>query len=247
MKKIIVSFEGNIGVGKTTFCTKVEQRMKTDLNFIKLIFGADFIEEPIKVWSTIKNEKGDGLLKVFYDDMSRYSYLFQSVAYITRMGKIIDCIVESKNRCIFTDRSLQCDKNIFAKMLYDDKKINLIEWNAYNLWNDFYDKRYYGGKYNIIYLRCEPEIAFERKKKRNREEDEGLPLSYLKSLHNYHENWLVNNIDNEKYNVLILDCNKDFVDDIKYFEELYAQFKKYVLSLELYDFNEYIFRKPSYA
>nr|QBK88703.1 MAG: deoxynucleoside kinase [Mimivirus LCMiAC01] len=241
--KILASFEGNIAVGKTTFIQKIEQRIKIDPDFTNQKFGVDFIEEPVKIWSSIKNEKGDGLLKVFYDDMIRYSYLFQNTAYITRMNKIVKCLLRSKNKYIFTDRSLQCDKNVFAKMIHDDKKLNLIEWNAYNLWNNFYDDVFYGGKYNIIYLRCKPEIAFERKKKRNRPEEANLPLSYFKALHNYHEDWLINNVDKDKYNVLVLDCNKDFEDNMKNFDVIYMQFKSYLSSIKPYDFKKYLFRQ----
>ena len=43
----------------------------------------------------------------------------------------------------------------------------------------------------IIYLRTTPEKALERMKERNRGEEAGVPLDYLKELHNLHEDWLV--------------------------------------------------------
>ena len=106
-----------------------------------------------------------------------------------------------------------------------------------------FDKVFYGGQYNIVYLKCDPEIAFERKKKRNRKEEENLPLSYFKALHNCHENWLIKNVDKDKYNVLVLDCNKDFENNEENFEELYTQFKLYILPLQPYDFEKYLFKK----
>jgi len=239
INKILSSFEGNIAVGKTTFEALIEKRIQTDPDFP----DSDFVEEPVKIWSTIKNDKGEGLLDVFYKDKERYSYLFQSAAYITRMKDVVDHILRSKNKYLFTDRSLQCDKNVFAKMLYDGKLLNKIEWSAYNKWNDFFDDVFYGGKYNVVYLQCDPKVAYDRMKKRNRKAEEDVPLAYLTSLHNYHENWLINDVDKKKYNVLVLDCNKDFENDPRHFNKLYGQFKTYILSLKSYDFSEYFFRE----
>ena len=43
----------------------------------------------------------------------------------------------------------------------------------------------------IIYLRTNPEVVFERIKNRNRSEENTIPLQYLKELHDLHEEWLV--------------------------------------------------------
>ena len=43
----------------------------------------------------------------------------------------------------------------------------------------------------IIYLRTDPEIVYERIKNRNRLEENTIPLQYLIELHNLHEEWLV--------------------------------------------------------
>ena len=236
MKKILVSFEGNIAVGKTTFLHKFEQKLKDP--------DADFLEEPVKKWSSIKNEKNEGLLEVFYKDMERWSYTFQNAAYITRMQDILKKILRSNKTYIFTDRSLQCDKNVFAKMLYDNKKINVLEWNTYNAWNNLFDDMFYGGKYNIIYLRCDPKIAYDRMKTRGRDAEKEIPLEYFKSLHEYHGNWLINNKDKDKYNVLILNCDEDFEHKEKEekFNDMFCKTIKFILDIEPYDFNKYIHR-----
>ena len=42
----------------------------------------------------------------------------------------------------------------------------------------------------IIYLRCQPEIAFDRMNKRKSIESHVVPLTYLRALHLEYENWL---------------------------------------------------------
>lgn len=42
----------------------------------------------------------------------------------------------------------------------------------------------------IIYLRCSPELCLKRIKQRNREGEEGIPLDYLRKVHERHEEWL---------------------------------------------------------
>lgn len=61
----------------------------------------------------------------------------------------------------------------------------------------------------IIYLRCEPEVCYERTKKRSRNEEETIPLDYLKKIHDKHENWIK---QERPANVLILDTTEEFED-----------------------------------
>lgn len=237
ISKTLASFQGNIAAGKTTFVNMVDERMRVDPDFEKLNYEADFIEEPVKEWEEL------GLLKTFYADMPRWAYTFQNAAYITRMEKIVKKILRSNKRYIFTDRSLQCDRNVFAKMLYDDGVMNLLEWNTYNHWNDFFDQVFYDGVHHVVYLRCDPEVAFGRMKHRNREAEKKIPLTYLKSLHQYHDSWLINDVDKDKYNVLVIDCDKDFEHHPEIFDDMYVKFKKFILSIESYDFVNHFLQK----
>ena len=61
------------------------------------------------------------------------------MAYISRLNKLkeaIDSLKLKENAVIVTERSLMTDKFVFAKMLYDEKKIEKIEYNIYNKWFD---------------------------------------------------------------------------------------------------------------
>ena len=43
----------------------------------------------------------------------------------------------------------------------------------------------------IVYLRTDPEVAYERIKARSRHEETRIPFQYLQDLHQLHEDWLV--------------------------------------------------------
>ena len=61
------------------------------------------------------------------------------MAYITRLSLFKAAIAENFD-IIFTERSMLTDKNIFTKMLFDSEKMNLIEYQIYNIWfNEFAD------------------------------------------------------------------------------------------------------------
>merc|ERR1719150_2873527 len=65
----------------------------------------------------------------------------------------------------------------------------------------------------IIYLRTEPEVVFERIKNRNRSEENTIPLQYLKELHDLHEEWLVHQTKiKPQAPVTIIDVNGNLED-----------------------------------
>ena len=76
---------------------------------------------------------------------------------------------------------------VFAKMLYDDKNIEEVEYQIYNKWFDEFIEDIPPIK--IIYVKTSPEVANQRVQKRGRV-GEIIPLDYLKNCHKYHEDWL---------------------------------------------------------
>ena len=200
--KYIISLEGNIGAGKSSFLKILKQNLSDK---------SEFIDEPVEEWLQIKNNNNQNLLEVFYQDKKRWAYTFQNIAYITRMKRIIDTMQNTTKSIIFMDRSLEGDLNTFTKMLKEEGDIDDLEWAAYKKWNTMFTDLI--GK-NIqtkhIYLRCTPEIAYSRINKRARDEEHNIPFEYIKQLHLYHDNWLLNNTSS-----YIIDVNKDFVYDEK--------------------------------
>ena len=204
MNKKVIAIEGNIGVGKSTFTNILKENFNNSL----------IVSEPVDMWINMKDNNNDNILGLFYKDIKRWAYSFQNLAYVTRMIKISEAI-NSDKELIFLDRSLGTDKNVFEKMLYDDKVLSELEHKMYKLWCDFYQKNIHSGEEYIIYLKCSPLTSFERIKKRGREEEKNITLEYLEKLHKYHEMWL-----NFKRNVLIIDCDKDFENDKEYTNEI---------------------------
>lgn len=216
--KVIISFEGNIASGKTSMMELFKERFGES--------SAEFVVEPVDEWKQICDDDGNNILQVFYTDKLRWSYTFQNIAYITRLTLLMDKIKNSKKQYIFLDRSLKSDKNIFSKMLHDDKFINTLEWSAYNKWNNFYETYIKGDNnmiHKMIYVRCEPDISYQRLQIRNREEEKDITYEYLASVHKYHEDWLPH-----ENNVLIIDVNKNFVKNQAEFDKIYDSILNYI-------------------
>ena len=66
----------------------------------------------------------------------------------------------------------------------------------------------------FIYLRVEPEVAYERTKKRNRAAEKSMTLGYLKQIHQHHDDFLLDKesilSDLLTIPVLVIDGNTDF-------------------------------------
>lgn len=200
--KIIVSVEGNIGVGKSTFINILKNKWDCD-------GGCEIVHEPVDLWKNLVNTDGKNILQTFYEDIPRWAYSFQNVACITRMMKIEETIRNSSSKYIFLDRSLGTDKNVFEAMLHDQGQMNELEHQMYNLWCDFYHKYVRSQSNQIyIYLKASPETCASRIKKRGRVEEETIGLDYLKGLNDYHDSWLLS-----EPNVVIIDCEEEFEND----------------------------------
>jgi deoxyadenosine/deoxycytidine kinase len=119
----IISIEGNIGSGKSTLLAHLKE---TCPNVV-------FVKEPVDEWEKIRDENGVSMLEKFYADQTKYSFSFQMMAYISRLKILRDTIRNNGDRplTIITERSLNTDKMVFAKMLYDQGKIEDVKYQIY--------------------------------------------------------------------------------------------------------------------
>jgi deoxyadenosine/deoxycytidine kinase len=221
----IFTIEGNIGSGKSTLVKKLKKEFNY-LDDIKIIF----LDEPVSVWENIKDKSGKNIIEKYYENQKKYAFSFQMMAYISRIHEIKEILKTNKNVIIISERSVFTDKEIFAKMLYDDNKIEEIEYKIYLKWFDEFVKDIPIS--GIIYVKTKPEICERRVIKRNRK-GENIPLSYLKNCYVYHENWL----NNENIPILTLNGNEEFITDLPngWFETIKIFIKD--LSIELFNNN----------
>jgi deoxyadenosine/deoxycytidine kinase len=222
----IVSIEGNIGSGKSTLLANLKNHFNKNTKIV-------FLREPVDEWNKITDEKGVTILEKFYADQDKYSFPFQMMAYVSRLKLLRDTIKDIKIKhdeflskagddnyelssvtkyVIITERSLYTDKLVFAKMLYDTKKIEHVNYQIYLSWFETFAEEF--PVHKIIYVKTKPQICYERIHKRARDGEENIPLDYLKSCSEYHEHMLsIDFCDNITNKQLVLDGNIDIYEN----------------------------------
>jgi deoxyadenosine/deoxycytidine kinase len=200
-KVILVSFDGNIGSGKSTMMKKAHEFYKGRSNVI-------FAEEPVEKWKLIKDKNGDEMLKLFYQDQEKHAFKFQIMAFVSRLAGLREIVKANpgKNIVIITERSLYTDKEIFAKMLYDQGKMSDVEHQIYLTLFDEFASEFEVNK--VVYIRTDPVNCHQRIHIRAREGEELIPLAYLEECHKYHEEFL--DLDRGLFkDQMVLDGNND--------------------------------------
>ncbi len=201
--------EGNIGSGKSTFLSLVEKKL-----------GIKVMYEPTDQWQKVGS--GGNLLDLFYRDMPRWAYTFQSYAFLSRLKGLGAVDHEG---AFLAERSIFCDRFCFAKNCYERGVMTKIEWQLYQEWFEWLAIQCMPRPQGFIYLRASPEVCYERLKKRSRSEEESVSLSYLQEVHRKHEDWLIEKKDTLDYlgdiSVLIIEADREFeLDQNRQFELL---------------------------
>lgn len=162
-KKTIV-IEGNIGCGKTTLINNLE---------------------PIEKWS---NFHGTNLLKLMYDNPTRWSSAFQSYALLTMLENHLIPIGNSAKvmeRCILSTRYCFLENHKLKKTIDNVNASILNEWFDFSLQTTPINIDL------IIYLQTTPENLKKRINYRNRQEEENIEYIYLETLNTRYDNWLL--------------------------------------------------------
>ncbi len=181
--------EGNIGAGKTSLG-----------NLLKASSHFEFLEEPVDTW---RKGFASNLFEMFYTDMPRWSFTFQIMAFTTRAKTWSEILKKVQGDKVVLERSIYTDRNVFAKNLYAGGAMNDSEWEVYQQLWEFLSSNYCDEPQKIIYLRTPAEVCLERIKQRGRDEEKQMPLDYLKSLEDLHDEWLMDHPD-----VILLDGNR---------------------------------------
>jgi deoxyadenosine/deoxycytidine kinase/ribonuclease HI len=176
----IISVEGNIGSGKSTLVEGLKQKYKAQEHIC-------FLQEPVDEWSCVRDNDGKTILEKYYGNQERYAFSFQMMAYISRLAQLKNAIKKGY-QVIITERCVYTDKMVFAQMLYDDKKIEDVEYQIYMKWfSEFLDDI---PEFHYVYVKTSPNVAHTRVNKRSRTGECNIPLSYLQKCHDYHERWM---------------------------------------------------------
>ena len=199
---MLISLEGNIGSGKSTLLRKLKSYYPEWI----------FLDEPVDTWKTVRDDStGQDIISCFYGDQHKYAFSFQILAYITRLKLLLEAKKKYPDRILVTERSIDTDHYVFAQMLFNDGKISNLDWKIYSQYIQTFSTQ---SKIDaVVYVDTEPNTCLQRIHLRNREGESNIPLSYLSSCHDYHQNWL-NNPTGTTYPVYRLDSTPDVSDEV---------------------------------
>lgn len=216
MKKII-TIEGNIGAGKTTFIKKLNEKYPDTF---------EIIYEPVDIWINYQIEGQNehvsvGLLEQFYQDPLKYGFRFQVAVIISQIEEMIRRIEESTKKYIIMDRCFLSAFHIFCEALLDDGKLDAVEYEILFRVMKTFQELLLTNKYEIkkhIYLCSDPDVCLDRIRSRGRPEEQGITLDYLRLIHSKHEKWLIESPVH--YKVLTFYTNTDMFTNPAHFEHM---------------------------
>lgn len=234
-----ISIEGNIGVGKSFFLKELKKSLGETINNIGIIY----IEEPLEDWNKnlyiskewnkdqIDLELEYSYFDLFYKDMNKYSFDFQSYVITTKSllfhKKIYKFTKENPNKkfIIIGERSFDVDKNVFFKI--NTLKGNIPQYKI-PLYNSIYKScsfsinKFHNG---IIYLKTDISNIVKRIIKRDRTQEESINIDYINLLEKYHDRTF-ENFDKKK---IIIDWDNIEVQDDDYLDYVIRNIKKFIL------------------
>lgn len=215
-KPILVSIEGNIGSGKSTLLKRLREAEPTwtfvdepvdSWLTIRNEQGESLLEvfyKDIPRWAyTFQNaavlSRGQMIQAAIEEWKEKYTEMVADLTeYVSKKGSktfgsqgFIPPEPSRPTRIILMERCVETDRNVFAKMLHGDKKLDGIEWTLYEKWYAFISGMI--PKMDaFIWIDTKPEICSQRIKQRAREGEDDISLEYLNHLDNAHQNWLRN-------------------------------------------------------
>ncbi len=215
--------EGNIGAGKSTFLKLIHEHIPH--------IGVAF--EPLHNWQS--QVYGQSLLSNFYQDTARWAFTMETFAMICRVREHMH-EQQQKNPNRIMERSIYSGHYCFSVNGYKQGFVSDLEWGLYMQWFNFLIPNKCKAPLGFIYLKTDPDIAYARLKKRNRLAEKKISLSYLKQIHEHHENFLIHKEgllpELKTVPVLILDCNEDFEDNAAKMQELFEKVQDFMLETQ---------------
>ena len=182
----IITLDGNIGSYKTSILNYFHKNYKTAIDV-----------EPVESWNDY--------LKTLYNTQNS-TYNFQIKVWMDRCW-----IQEKSNTIILMERSPYFIKNVFVEKAYEDESISEEEYKNILTLHKTTDKLW--EPEGLIYLRSNPELCFNRIKKRGRDSEKNIKLEYIKRIHELHEEKYNDAVKNNK-NIICIDVEYKSIADI---------------------------------
>jgi deoxyadenosine/deoxycytidine kinase len=183
---MIITVEGNIGAGKTSLLYELENAKFAKEHIVAY--------EPVDDWLNVKIDHhasdSKSLFELYYMDKQKYGFAFQMYALQTRFKHLVKLMNEHPDKIIIMERCHLTDSEIFAKMLYSQGYMSPMEYHVYKSWYDFTSSIIQPNIAGVIYLRVSSPLCVERICERNRDGEGNIDMSYIKRLHQLHEEWL---------------------------------------------------------
>ena len=199
-----IGFAGNIGSGKTTF-TRFISKSQNWIPFYEPVSDNPYLED-------------------FYNDMPRWSFNLQ-VYFLHKRFEMHKKMSQMKMGVV-QDRTIFEDKEIFAKNLYEMKKISKRDWENYS--GLFASMVSFLKKPDlVIYLKASTDILLKRIESRNRDFEKNVDPGYIRTLNVAYDRW----VEKEKrYPVIIINTNNfDIYKDQQSFKRIEKKILKTLL------------------
>jgi deoxyadenosine/deoxycytidine kinase len=177
--KIVI--EGNIGCGKSSLLTAISQRTRLPI----------FLEPVDTDW-----KQG---LELFYSDHSRWGFTFNLTVLNTYSQW-----TNNSFKGIYERSPISC-REVFTKLQYESGKMTEYEFKLYN---DFFQKMSWVPDV-VIYVKTDPEVCLQRMQSRGRHCEDGVPIEYLRGVHDKHELMISNSDYKNKTVIHVVDGNRD--------------------------------------
>lgn len=184
-----IAVAGNIGAGKSTL-----------VEFLRYRFGLTPFFEP---------NAENPFLPAFYEDMKRWAFHSQ-IFFLTHKFRLHQALTDHPGTVV-QDRTIYEDAEVFAELLFRMKKLTREEHAAYR---SLYEAiiRTLRPPDLMIYLRATVRTVRRRIKLRGRPEEQALPLSYIRRLHELYEDWFTRY---DRSPTLVIEVDRlDYIQDL---------------------------------
>jgi deoxyadenosine/deoxycytidine kinase len=187
---VVVSTDGGIGAGKTTYIERVISWVRETHPHISVVH----VEEPLEeLW------KKTGIFQAFLRDQPKWAAHFQNFTYVTRImwwymrwQEALEIVKkDSEARVLMIlERSPYSDKYFFAEKLNEDGLISDMEMCLYNLWFSFWSKCMPAVVDFGVWIDTSQEEAIRRVRERDRDGEKAYDPAYLLALDAKHRKHL---------------------------------------------------------